>query len=86
MDAYVSYFEASHFSEDDVEPDPRSRWLPGLGLLAEVGYRFAGKTGLFAAAGPELMAGKTEVYTHGKRVAVVPALRAAAEIGFRAGF
>jgi hypothetical protein len=86
LDGWASNFEASHLSEDDVAPDRRSRWLPGCDLMAEGGFRFTGSTGLFAAVGAELMFGKTEVYTHGNRVAVVPPLRAVGEIGFRTGF
>jgi hypothetical protein len=86
LDAGASYFEASHLSEDDVEPDRRSRWLPGASLMAELGFKLTESTGLFTALGPEVMLGKTEIYTHGNRVAVVPPLRAAFELGFRAGF
>lgn len=86
LDAWASQFEASHLSEDDAAPDRRSRWLPGCDLMLEGGLRFTESTGVFAALGAELMFGKTEVYTHGSRVAVVPPLRGVAEIGFRAGF
>jgi hypothetical protein len=86
LDAFVSYFAASHLSEDDVVPDTQSRWLPGAGLLAEAGLRFPGGVGLFLGAGLEAMAGSTYVYTHGKRVAVVPPLRAVGELGLRAPF
>ena len=72
--------------EDDIVPDQQSRWLPGMDLVAEVGFHFADSAGLFAGAGIEGIYGKTEIYTHGEQVAVVPALRAVAEIGFRAGF
>ena len=85
-DALLSYFEASHLSEDDVEPDTKSRWLPGLDWLLEGGVRFAGSAGLFAGVGVEAMAGSTEMYTHGRRVAVVPPLRLVGELGFRTRF
>jgi hypothetical protein len=86
LDGFASYFAASHLSEDDVVPDERSRWLPGADLVAEGGFRFAGSAGLYAGVGLEAMFGRTDIYTHGVRVAVVPPLRAIGEIGFRTGF
>ncbi|MES1184738.1 MAG: hypothetical protein ABUL60_13065 [Myxococcales bacterium] len=86
FDAFANYFDASHLSEDDIIPDRRSRWLPGADLLAEGGVRISGSAGLMAAVGIEALAGKTEIYTHGDRVAVVPPFRAVAELGFRARF
>lgn len=86
LDGFASYFSASHLSEDDVVPDERSRWLPGADLVAEGGFRFAGSAGVFAGVGLEAVFGRTDVYTHGNRVAVVPPLRAIGEIGFRTGF
>jgi hypothetical protein len=85
-DALMSYFQASHLSEDDVVPDTKSRWLPGFDLVLEGGFRFAGSAGLFAGAGVEAMAGSTEMYTHGRRVAVVPPVRLVGELGFRTRF
>lgn len=86
LDAFVSYFDATHLSEDDVRPNRRSRWLPGADLIAEGGVRISGATGLLFAAGIEGLLGKTDIYTHGDRVAVVPPLRAVAELGFRTRF
>ncbi len=85
-DALLSYFQASHLSEDDVVPDTKSRWLPGFDWVLEGGFRVAGSAGLFAGAGVEAMAGATEMYTHGRRVAVVPPLRLVGELGFRTRF
>jgi hypothetical protein len=86
VDAFASYFDASHLSEDDIDPDRRSRWLAGGDLLAEGGVRIAGGAGVLLAVGVEAMLGKTDIYTHGNRVAVVPPLRAVAEFGFRTRF
>ncbi|HXK16600.1 MAG TPA: hypothetical protein VNG33_02255 [Polyangiaceae bacterium] len=85
-DLFASYFAASHLSEDDVSPDSRGRWLPGADLVAEAGVHVAGRTGLFLGAGLEAMFGKTEVYTKGVRVAVVPPFRVIGEFGFRTPF
>jgi hypothetical protein len=86
VDVFASYFAASHLSEDDVAPDERSRWLPGADLVVEGGYNFAGSAGLFAGAGLESAMGRTDIYTHGQRVAVVPVLRLLGEVGFRTRF
>lgn len=86
LDVLVQHFAAAHLSEDDDVPDTRARWLPGADLVAEAGLRFAGSAGLFVGAGLEAALGKTEIYTHGRRVAVVPPLRGVGEVGFRVGF
>jgi len=86
FDAFVSYFDATHLSEDDVEPDRRSRWLPGGALVAEAAGRFTSSTAATLGLGLEGMLGKTDIYTHDLRVAVVPPLRVIAEVGFRSHF
>ena len=86
FDVFASYFDASHLSEDDIAPDLRSRWLPGGDLLVEGGVRVSGGAGLLLAGGLEGLLGKTEIYTHGNRVAVVPPFRVVAELGFRTRF
>jgi hypothetical protein len=86
LDAFASYFDVSHLSEDDIEADRRNRWQAGADLVAEGGWRFTGGAGLFAGVGLEAILGKTEIYTHHNRVAVVPPFRAVAELGFRTRF
>jgi hypothetical protein len=85
-DAMLSYFTMSHLSEDDLEPDKRLRFLPGCDLFAEAGFRFSETLSLHAGAGVEAMFGSTFVYTHERRVAVVPPFRAVGELGVRAFF
>src|SRR6185436_16556319 len=79
IDAFASYFRASHLSEDAVTPANQSRCLPGGDLVAEAGLHLLGKTGLFLGGGVEAVVGRTDIYTHGTKVAVVPALRAVGE-------
>jgi hypothetical protein len=86
LDAFASYFDATHLSEDDTTPDRRSRWVAGADTLLEGGVHLGGGTGLFLGAGLEAVLGRTEVYTHGTRVAVVPPFRAVAEFGLRTRF
>lgn len=86
LDAFASYFEASHLSEDDAIPAQRSRWQLGGDLVAEGGWRLSPVAGLFVGVGVEAMLGATAVYTHHNRVALVPPFRATAELGFRTRF
>lgn len=86
LDAFAGYFDASHLSEDDVEPDRRSRWQLGGDLVAEGGWRLSPVAGLFLGIGLEAMLGETAIYTHHERVAVVPPFRVTAELGFRTRF
>ncbi len=86
VDAFAAYFDASHLSEDDLQPDRRSRWQAGGDLVAEAGFRITPGAGLFLGLGIEAVLGKTAIYTHHHRVAVVPVFRATAELGFRTRF
>lgn len=86
VDLFAGYFDATHLSEDDVEPDRRSRWQGGGDWVAEGGFRFTRSAGLFLGVGVEGILGKTEIYTHQQRVATVPPFRAIAELGFRTRF
>ncbi|HYQ01172.1 MAG TPA: hypothetical protein VER96_21020 [Polyangiaceae bacterium] len=86
LDFFASYFDASHLSEDDVAADRRSRWQAGADVVAEGGWRVTRDAGVFFGIGVEGILGKTEVYTHHQRVAVVPPLRATGELGFRTRF
>jgi hypothetical protein len=86
FDGFASYFDASHLSEDDDAPALRSRWIPGADAIVEGGVHLAGSTGLFLGGGVEAVFGRTEVYTHGNRVAVVPPWRIVGEFGFRTEF
>jgi len=86
LDLFASYFDASHLSEDDVAPDRQSRWLGGADIVAEGGWRVTRNAGVFLGAGLEGTLGRTEIYTHHQRVAVVPPFRATAELGFRTRF
>lgn len=86
LDAFASYFDVSHLSEDDLSPDRRSRWQMGSDLMAEAGYRVTPGAGAFVGAGLEAIFGNTEIYTHQSRAALVPPFRATLELGFRTRF
>jgi hypothetical protein len=86
VDGFASYFDASHLSEDDIEPDLRSRWQAGGDVVAEGGFRITQGAGVFVGVGLEAVLGKTDIYTHHNLVAVVPPFRATAELQFRTHF
>jgi len=86
LDAFAIYFDASHLSEDDAQPDRRSRWQGGADLVAEGGWRATQNAGTFIGAGIEGVLGETSIYTHHNRVAEVPVFRVVAELGFRTRF
>jgi hypothetical protein len=86
FDALGSWLQVSHLSADDEEADRQRRLLFGGAAMAEVGYRFSAALGLYAAGGLEGMLGTTDIYVHGKRVATLPALRGAGELGIRSTF
>ena len=86
LDGFACYFDATHWSEDDVQPALQSRWLGGSDLVAEAGFRFNETLGAFVGSGLEAIFGRTDVYTHGNRVAVVPLLRIVGELGLRTHF
>lgn len=86
LDLFASYFDASHLSEDDTEPDRQSRWQLGGDWVLEGGVHFTRSAGLFLGGGVEAVLGKTYIYTHQVQVAVVPPFRATAELGFRTRF
>lgn len=86
LDIFMSYFQVSHFSDDDPEAARHSRFLPGVDALIEAGVPLSASAGLYGAIGSELVWGQTEVFTHGNRVATVPPFRAIAELGFRTRF
>lgn len=63
-----------------------SRWIPAADLMLDATWLFTARTGFFAAIGPEIAFGATDVVVHGVRVATVPPLRGIAEIGLRVRF
>jgi hypothetical protein len=63
-----------------------ARWVPAAGLMLDVSWLLAARTAFFAAMGPEMAFGATDVVVHGERVATIPLLRGIAELGLRVRF
>jgi hypothetical protein len=85
-DVMLSYFGAAYLAANSLVPEHRSRWLGGCDFLGEIGFRFAGNTGMFVAGGVEAVLGPTDIYARGVRMAVVPAFRGVGELGLRTAF
>lgn len=82
----VFYESLGHLSSDDRERVRQSRFVPGGDLVLEASFRALGSASLVLGAGSELAFGRTDVYVHGQRVAVLPALRFVASLGLRQYF
>jgi hypothetical protein len=76
----------SHFSNDDVTPVKRARWLPGFRPQLELSVWPSQLAAVIASGGWELNAGATDVYVRTVKVAVIPASRLVAELGLRVHF
>lgn len=85
-DLIGSWLEVGHLSSDDPEVARESRWLFGADSVATAGVRLSAGTSLFAGGGLEAMFGKTDIYTHGMKVATIPPLRLIVEFGLRSEF
>lgn len=85
-DLIGSWLEVGHLSADDPAVVRQHRWLFGADAVASGGLRLSAGASLFVGAGLEAMFGRTDIYTHGVRVATIPPLRMIAELGLRSEF
>jgi len=85
-DLLGSWFEVGHLSADDPSVVRKSRWQFGADLVLGAGLGLTSNALLYAGGGLEAMLGKTDIYTHGELVAVVPPLRLVGEVGVRTRF
>lgn len=83
---FVSRLTISHLSDDDVEADEQSRWLPGAELALHGGLDFTPAAGLVADAGVELLAGETELSVRHRVVAVWSRTAGLLRLGVRTRF
>jgi hypothetical protein len=63
-----------------------ARFIPAADLMLDVSWLLAERTAFFAAMGPEVAFGATDVVVRGERVATIPLLRGIAELGLRVRF
>jgi hypothetical protein len=80
----LSYLWVSHLSDDDVQPDNQSRWLPGAELAVHGGFPVAPAVALFADAGATALLGQTELEVRHRLVATWPWLSGLLRLGIQA--
>lgn len=85
-DLIGSWLEVGHLSADDPEVVREQRWLFGTDAVLSGGFRLSANASLFAGGGLEVMFGRTDIYTHGFRMATIPPLRLIAELGLESAF
>jgi hypothetical protein len=86
MDLVGGWLEVSHLSEDDAAADRQSRFIGGGRAFVELALGLSESACVYGALGPLVVAGRTELYTHGNQVASIPPVWLTAEIGVRTAF
>jgi hypothetical protein len=85
-EGFVGWLAVTHLSEDDPEPDRQSRVLGGARGLVELDVGLSHSASIFGGFGSVVVAGRTDVYTHGTLAATIPVLWLTAELGVRTAF
>jgi hypothetical protein len=80
------YDALTHLSADDPQPVRLGRFLPAAAAVLELEWRLAPAAALHVGAGVEEALGKTDVFVHDIRVALIGRSRIVAEAGFRTRF
>lgn len=80
----LSYLWVSHLSDDDVQPDNQTRWLPGAELAVHGGFPVAPAVAIFADAGATGLLGQTELEVRHRVVATWPWLSGLLRLGIQA--
>jgi hypothetical protein len=86
LDALLMREQLTHFSDDDPEPVPAMRWLPGADAALEGSWQFSPNAGFLGSFGTELAFGTTDVTLHQAKVTSIPPLRLVLQAGVRATF
>jgi hypothetical protein len=85
-DLALFYESLGHLSADDVDRVRQARLLPGGDLMLEGSLPVLGSAALVLGLGAEVAFGRTEVFVHERRVAVLPPLRLVSTLGLRHHF
>ena len=86
MDALVIHHDLGHLSQGDPEVTHLSRFLPGVDVALEAGYRFADRAAFVGAVGTEIALGTTDVVVRDHTVASLTPGRVLGEVGLRVSF
>jgi hypothetical protein len=80
---YLSLFQSvTHFDFDDPKPVTRDRFLSGIDAFVDTSWLLSTDVALLAGVGLEDVFSPTYIDVRDARVATLPALRGAAEVGF----
>jgi hypothetical protein len=80
---YLLLFQSvTHFDFDDPKPVTRDRFLSGIDAFADTSWLLSTDVALLAGVGLEDVFSPTYIDVRDARVATLPALRGAAEVGF----
>jgi opacity protein-like surface antigen len=85
-EGFAGWLAVTHLSEDDPAPDRQSRILGGARALVELGLGLSETASAFVGLGSVVVAGQTDVYTHGTLATTIPVVWLTAEIGVRTAF
>ena len=84
--ALVLRDQVSHYSNDDLMPVRKSRFLPGMDAFVEGAWGWGATTRLLAGLGAEVAFGETVINVRHGEVARIAPLRVIGELGFSASF
>jgi hypothetical protein len=82
-DVALLYESLGHLSPDDVDRVRRARLVPGGDLVIEGSIRVLGSAAVVLGVGAEVAFGRTDVFVHERKVAVLPPLRLVSSLGLR---
>jgi len=83
---FLSQLTIIHFSDDDIVPDGKSRWIPGAELALHGELDLSEAAGIFADLGGEFLAGATEVSVRHRIVTQWPSHNGLLRVGVQARF
>jgi hypothetical protein len=82
-DLAVMYESLGHLSSDDVDRVRQARLIPGADLVLEGSLRVLGSAAVVLGVGAEVAFGRTDIFVHESKVAVLPPLRLVSNLGLR---
>jgi hypothetical protein len=82
----ASWLQVGHLSSDDPAVDRKHRWDAGLSVLLAAQAVVNDSSAIVLSSGIEAWSGRTDLYTHGRRVATLAQLRWVTTLGFRISY
>jgi hypothetical protein len=85
-EAIANWLQVGHLSADDPEVDRKRRWNAGGALSLLAAFPINDTDAIVASSGLEAWAGRTDLYTHGRRVATLTRVLLLTGVGFRISY